>query len=209
MASKTSSRRIKLVNSNRVSTGVKLADLSRDQLEQEILKLRKTLVTMQSAVSTEPVSVLLKKSFFLERANEEFQRSRRYDRELALVVITLLDAGSIKQSNGQQAFDYYISGMAQKCVSACRQGADILGRVNEAQFAILLPESDLSGCTRFKERLRSELAASEISHDGKTLKSGMKVSAGVLLKEDQSFGELFQRTITQQPSIAKRKVSKA
>ena len=110
---------------------------------------------------------------------------------MALVVITLLEADLIKSEHGQDAFDYFVSGMAQKCVSACRQGADTLGRISESQFAILLPESDLSGCTRFKERLRKELAASSISFENQLIRSGLKLSAGVLLKDDASFANLF------------------
>ena len=60
---------------------------------------------MQNAITIDVVSGLLKQSAFIERANDEFNRSRRYDKNLTLVVISMLS----KQIR-REFFDYFVLG---------------------------------------------------------------------------------------------------
>ena len=178
-------------------------NLTVDRLLEEVKQLKSQLSRMQSAVGTEPVSGLSNRIAFFERAQEEMLRSRRYGRDMTLVVVSALADQKMKDQHGSDAFDHYVTSLGQMIMSACRAGCDLAGRVTENQFAILLPESDISGCQQFKDRLREQLADKSVAWKGVPLKSGMKLSAGVLMAEDKSFEDLFGRTVKQQVSAGR------
>lgn len=194
-----SDENIKLVTSSNYESfnTTNLSDLSRTELEREVAYLRNKVAGLQNAVTFDVVSGLLKPHAFAEQANAEFRRTQRYEKELTLVVISILDFEDMKEKHGLDACDHYITSLAQMCESACRQGSDILGRVSDNQFAVLLPEADMSACKHFKKRLKQEFDSFDIDWNGASLRSTMKLSAGVLLDHDTSFKDLYIRTVNQ------------
>lgn len=183
------------------------SNFSRSDLEKEIARLNSKIAGMQNAITIDMVSGLLKQSAFIERANDEFKRSRRYDKNLTLVVISMLDQNTITEEHGTEAWDHYITSVAQMCESTCRQGSDILGRISSNQFAVLLPESDMSDCDHFKKRLKRMMDSTIVNWREAPLRSTMKLSAGILLDHDTSCKDLFLRTIKQQASPIKQQTT--
>ena len=178
--------------------------MSRDELEKEITRLRSTVEQMKSDESYSQLHSFLPQAMFFKRAQEEILRSQRYEKEMTFIAIEFIDYDRIRENMGEEAALHYIRCLQKLCSNSCRNGVDILGRIKTSQFGIILPESDLSGCNQFKERMKDNLSRAEITWNDTAVKSSIKISAGVLLEGDKSFGDLYQRTLSQQrPALQK------
>ncbi len=71
----------------------------------------------------------------------EFQRARRYNKTLSLIMIDVDNFKTINDSHGHQAGDYVLRDLAG-CLKSSVRGADIVSRYGGDEFAILLPETD-------------------------------------------------------------------
>lgn len=197
-ASQKNARKISVVQTRMKkdsNAGEDLKYISRNDLEKEVLSLRETLKAMKRGETTDKVSGLSNRATFLDTANAEFARSRRYNHDLSLVVTDMLGLAKIADAHGDEAVDHTIMAVAQMCVSSSRYGVDVLGRITANQIAILLPETNLAGGLKFMSRMRKIITTTPIYlPDGGRVKPGLKVSADMLHPEDESFIELFQRT---------------
>lgn len=186
--SQTRSGSVKVVTDN-------LSKISRTDLEKEVLRLRQSLNAMQRAETVDKVSGLSNRGNFLDQAQAEFNRSRRYEHDLTLVVTDIIGLDRIARDAGESAPDQVITAIAQMCLSSSRFGVDVLGRITENQIAVMLPETPIAGGLSFMSRMRKLVTGTPITlANGVVVKPGLKVSADRLRDEDDSFLELFERT---------------
>jgi len=138
------------------------------------------------------LSGLPNRALFFERAAGEFQRCKRYRHPLSLALTKIEGFAAIRKAGGDQASDEAITAFAQVCQSSSRDGVDILGRVHEDQFAILLPETDVAGALHFVERLRIRLSATPMDHLS-GLKFDIMSAISGLQTDDPSFSQMMGR----------------
>ena len=69
---------------------------------------------------------------------------------------------------------------------------DIFGRIGGEEFALLLPETNLSGATEIAVRLRRACYTLDLPHH-KTLRVTISIGATQVLMEDTSFDEVLAR----------------
>lgn len=79
-------------------------------------------------------------AYFKARLNEEFHRSQRYKRNLALAILGLDNMEKIKSAYGPPAGNRILSEASQVIRSAIRS-SDVVARSGEAEFALILPEA--------------------------------------------------------------------
>jgi len=115
-------RAVKLIDQSNV------LESSRDDLENEVLRLRTKLKDMERAAKFDSVSGLPNRAYFLERAGAEFQRSQRYDHDMSLVILRIQGLSDITKNQGQDARARVLTSFGQVCETVCRGGMDIAGR---------------------------------------------------------------------------------
>jgi diguanylate cyclase (GGDEF)-like protein/PAS domain S-box-containing protein len=129
---------------------------------------------------------------FVELAQRERERSLRSGSPLSLC---LFDADHFKNVNDH--YGHAIGDHVLCAIVAAAQGelraADVLGRLGGEEFAILLPDTDLTGARQVAERVRRAVASRTVtSEDGE--KVSITVSLGVAqLTDAEAFETLLKR----------------
>jgi diguanylate cyclase (GGDEF)-like protein len=95
------------------------------------------------------------KSFF-KRLNYELKRSRRYKRDLSLLLVGIDGWPKLLEEYGTESGDAIISQSAKVLLSAVRD-VDIPGRCREDAFGVILPETPPLGAEVAAERIRTHL----------------------------------------------------
>ncbi len=119
---------------------------------------------------------LAKKHHFYERAEEEMARSRRYGRELSLLMIDIDHFKRVNDTYGHITGDETLARVCERIRAHIRE-ADLAGRLGGEEFAILLPETGSEEAFALAERLRKIIGDAPIETERAEL--GLTVSIGV------------------------------
>jgi diguanylate cyclase (GGDEF)-like protein len=111
--------------------------------------------------STDSLTGLTNRRRFLEIAERELARSRRYGSALALVLVDLDHFKAVNDRFGHLAGDQVLIAAAQALARGLRT-VDVIARHGGEEFAILLPETDAAGAREVAERASRLLASTEI-----------------------------------------------
>jgi diguanylate cyclase (GGDEF)-like protein len=119
---------------------------------------------------------------FLNLADREWTRGRRYGYPISFMMIDIDRFKSINDSYGHQVGDEVIIHLA-KLATANKREADLLARVGGEEFALMLPETDLPGASVAAERLRCEVSQTPPPHTPEGLAT--TISVGVAASTDE------------------------
>jgi len=114
---------------------------------------------------------------FMELAERELARARRYRQPLGLMFLDLDHFKKVNDTHGHLAGDAMLR-QIKKVAENCLRQQDLFGRYGGEEFCILLPDTDLAGTQVLAERLRQDIE-NFILHlpDGEQLR--ITVSIGV------------------------------
>lgn len=110
---------------------------------------------------TDSLTGLFNRRHFLELAEQELARARRYEKHLSGMMLDLDEFKTINDMHGHQTGDKVIRKVGEICRKTLRE-VDIVGRFGGEEFAIILPESDAKQAAEVAERLRHDIANSVI-----------------------------------------------
>ncbi len=116
---------------------------------------------LQNLATTDGLTRLHNRRYFFELAELEFNRSRRYDRDLSAI---LVDADHFKQINdtyGHELGDRVLKILANTCRNNLRH-FDLIGRYGGEEFVIVLPETPSAVAADVAERLRRSVESLRI-----------------------------------------------
>ena len=159
----------------------------RGELEAEIAERKRLELRLRQMASTDPLTELSNRRHFLDTAEKEVARTRRYGASLSVVMLDIDYFKGINDRYGHAAGDEAIRTVAEVCESGLRKGIDLAGRLGGEEFALLLPATDLCGAMMFAERLREAML--EIEIDGVVQRNGLTCSFGVA-QWDEKDGEI-------------------
>ena len=113
----------------------------------------------------DPVTQLLNAKVFFEKTEEEIARSRRIKLPVSLILMKLDNSQDVISSVGDASFDLLLKSIA-KIVKKGSRVNDLVFRVNDDEFALLLPHCARKGAAVRAERLRKmiESGAFALAH---------------------------------------------
>jgi diguanylate cyclase (GGDEF)-like protein/putative nucleotidyltransferase with HDIG domain len=131
-----------------------------DELLREVAWLRKRVAELEAdrarGLRLDGVTGLLSARAFRGRLSEEVDRARRYQRPLAIVIVSIDDFGTLELRHGFKAGDELLGAVARRLASTTRSH-DLIGRTGQAEFGLLLPDTNAEDALPSLERLLVEL----------------------------------------------------
>jgi len=101
------------------------------------------------------------RGYFMELAEQELARAKRYGSSLSMLMLDLDEFKSINDRFGHKVGDAVLKHFAEICRQFLRE-VDVIGRMGGEEFAILLPETSRDKAVEAAERLRGSVADCEL-----------------------------------------------
>ncbi len=143
---------------------------------------RAEMKVLEHLAQTDPLTQVSNRGRFVEIANQELARCRRYGHPLSLWMLDIDHFKVVNDTYGHHAGDVALQSLMVTSRQALRDW-DVVGRMGGEEFAVLLPETDTTQALDVAERLRMAVAATDIPVEDGTVVH-LTVSTGVATAND-------------------------
>jgi diguanylate cyclase (GGDEF)-like protein len=130
-------------------------------------------------------------AYFIDYAGKEFYKARRYARAFSLVVVSIDNAEQMRKEGGRELYRRAMRDVVA-AVGRVVRDADILAKVSESEYYVLLPETDYFGALMFlrraAEEIRREESIRELERRAPVL---LSMGASAFPKDGEDFDELL------------------
>ena len=155
------------------------------ELRARQIDLAKANERLYFLATTDQLTNLKNRRYFLEKLEIEVERSCRYGRPCSVAVI---DADRFKAINtyGHDVGDKVLQALSNVLMEELR-GVDQIGRLGGEEFAVQFPETEKSNALEVLRRLLSRIRETAVKADGKEIR--FTVSAGlteIILSGDEA-----------------------
>jgi diguanylate cyclase (GGDEF)-like protein len=113
--------------------------------------------------STDDLTGLASRRVFRMALAFEFERAKRYQTPLSLVLLDLDDFKQIENSYGGPAGDEALRSFAD-VITGALPADGLAARTSREEFALLLPDTDLAGAAELGERVRAALEEADVRY---------------------------------------------
>ncbi|MGE4290835.1 MAG: PAS domain S-box protein [Desulfovibrio sp.] len=134
---------------------------------------------LRTLATTDELTNLLNRRAFLELAESELDRAKRYRRPFCLLMLDLDRFKMVNDTYGHDAGDKVLMEVSRAASSALRE-TDTLGRLGGEEFAAILPETTSESAREVADRLRKAVSAATIQEPSAPEgRLGVTISVGI------------------------------
>ncbi|MCZ6805186.1 MAG: diguanylate cyclase [Proteobacteria bacterium] len=160
-------------------------------MEAETEKLRQCIEVEKSKAYNDALTRIPNRMAFDERINHECQRWQRYNNKLTLCLVDIDKFKNVNDTYGHKAGDIVLRTVAEKCVSKVRK-SDFFCRYGGEEFALILPETNLSAAITVAETLRESIERCTFQYGDKHVP--ITISCGLAeFKGTDNLDKVFKR----------------
>ncbi|MFC3606381.1 sensor domain-containing diguanylate cyclase [Stutzerimonas tarimensis] len=141
---------------------------------------------------TDRLTGLSNRGHWEEELKRQYARHRRYGSMASLIMFDIDHFKRINDTYGHQAGDRVIQTLARITADSIRD-ADLAGRYGGEEFAVLLPDVSAPGARLLAERLRKTAEATEVMHEGQSIRFTISIGVADLSEPCASHEHLIQR----------------
>ncbi len=160
-------------------------------LEEEIAKRKIAQENLRRLAITDGLTRVFNYRYFMELGKREFERVKRYGRQLSLIIVDIYHFKKTNDSYGHAIGDGALRAVAQICQKTVRN-VDILARVGGEEFAVLLPETGLEQAWLVAERVRLNVARAVLRSKAGELRLTVSLGVGAVGDETKDFEDLLR-----------------
>lgn len=124
-----------------------IRDISERKLAEQQLK---------EMATTDPLTELFNRRRFMELAEQEFAKAKRYHRPLSMLMMDLDLFKNVNDTYGHDVGDVVLQSIALTASEQLRD-TDVIGRIGGEEFAVILPETDMDHAVEVAERIRRSI----------------------------------------------------
>ncbi|MEE2025537.1 MULTISPECIES: GGDEF domain-containing protein [Alkalimonas] len=129
------------------------------ELQITLQELAEKNQELETQSTTDALSGVKNRAYFDRKIQAELNRSRREQRPLALILLDIDFFKHVNDEYGHLAGDQVIRQVAGFIQSQLKRCSDLVCRYGGEEFALILPNTDITGALQVAERIRSQLAA--------------------------------------------------
>ena len=142
--------------------------------------LREASSRLEQLVITDAMTGILNCRGMETRLSAKFNRSRRYDRPLSVLMIGIDSFKAINDGLGHAYGDFVLAKVASMLASSVRD-SDVVGRYGGEQFVVLLPETSSDDAVTVAEKLRIVVREHAIDRGGDHVEAIVSVGVTTLV----------------------------
>ncbi|ACK66075.1 response regulator receiver modulated diguanylate cyclase [Rippkaea orientalis PCC 8801] len=162
------------------------------QLKSAQDRLKKALADIKTLATTDPLTGVFNRRFFLEFAQKEISRVHRYDYSLSTLMLDVDHFKQINDTYGHNIGDEVLKFLTQVLLKIIRK-ADCLARLGGEEFAILLPQTPLEGAEELARRILQVLRKSELNLAGKIIRLTLSIGVSSYQVSEDTIEESLKR----------------
>lgn len=140
-------------------------------------ELKKTNKLLESLATTDGLTGIYNHRYFYEKLNEEFERAKRYNSQLSLIMFDFDFFKKINDRYGHVVGDSVLVEMAKIVTSNIRKH-DIFARYGGEEFVLLLPHTNAEGAVQEAERIRMAIESHHFENIEK--RGDVTISMGIV-----------------------------
>ena len=154
--------------------------------------LRSAQQNLMRLEATDSLTGVMSRRAFVDAAQREFSRARRYGRPLAVLIFDLDHFKRVNDSYGHAVGDTVLRDCASAWKTVLRE-QDLLGRIGGEEFCAVMPETPPNAALQAAERLRRALTAIEFRGKGETFGVSVSVGMTMLSRGDEDLSQTMDR----------------
>jgi diguanylate cyclase (GGDEF)-like protein len=143
-------------------------------------------------MTVDGLTQVFNRRYFNEALEREFNRSKRYDRALALIVFDIDHFKRVNDTFGHLAGDNLLRQIATAVKPRLRR-EDIFARTGGEEFGILLPEITLEGARSTADKVRRIVETTPLKVDQQLVPVTVSLGCAQLVPEDVTAEGLYKR----------------
>lgn len=141
---------------------------------------------MEQLAITDCLTGLFNRRFFFAFTENEIERSRRYNKNLSIIMMDIDHFKEVNDRFGHQIGDQVLKEIADICLSILRK-VDVMCRYGGEEFTILLPETEEADAAHAAERICTAISSARL----KTEKGDVSVTVSIgVVEMNKSYSSL-------------------
>ncbi len=132
---------------------------------------------MEQLAITDSLTGLYNRRFFFAFAENEIERSKRYNKNLSIIMMDIDHFKDVNDRFGHLIGDQVLKEIADICLSILRK-VDVMCRFGGEEFTVLLPETERAEAVHAAERMCTAIACSRLKTENGDV--AVSVSIGVV-----------------------------
>jgi len=161
------------------------------ELEMESQQLRQRLIEEHAHAIHDPLTNMFNRLAYEERIAQEYNRWKRYQTPLSLLVFDIDHFKRINDTYGHKAGDKALKLIA-KCLQTNVRESDFIARFGGEEFVAIMPETSIKDALEAANKLRQAVENNQFHYEGKDVKITISCGAAQFHKND-SIDSTFQR----------------
>ena len=162
---------------------------------RDVTPFKKMQEELRRMATTDFLTGINNRRNFMELAEKEMNRSRRYKHPCSLLMLDIDHFKKINDTYGHSAGDKVLIEFCMVCLKELREN-DVFGRIGGEEFAIVLVESDANKALFAAERIRQSVASNKMNYDDEA-KINLTVSIGITeMLSGDDLNSIFERADT-------------
>ncbi len=155
--------------------------------------LNKTNAALAQEARFDYLTGLCNRRYFMEQADAELSRARRFDNQLAVLVLDIDHFKRVNDTYGHQCGDSVLSQLGALLRKTFRE-VDIVGRIGGEEFAVTLPQTGRERAVEAAERIRQLLAAMPVVVENRqSITCTVSIGVATLNPDDNHIDQLLHR----------------